>query len=76
MQSARPIKKEMLARGSDEYGLKVIDPATVPEKKSYPLPALWISAGAALGLALGVASAVLQRLLRSAKTDHGYPRAQ
>ena len=59
-------KKEMLAKGSDEYGLKVIDPATVPEKMSYPQRALWISAGAALGLVIGTVVAVLRHLLRTA----------
>jgi uncharacterized protein involved in exopolysaccharide biosynthesis len=36
------IKKQMVARGSDEYALKVIDPATAPEKATSPQPVLWI----------------------------------
>ena len=36
------IKKSMLAKGRDEYALRVIDPAVAPERPSYPLPELWI----------------------------------
>jgi uncharacterized protein involved in exopolysaccharide biosynthesis len=35
------IKKVMLARGSDEYALKIIDPAVAPEKQSSPHPVIW-----------------------------------
>ncbi|HEV2270394.1 MAG TPA: Wzz/FepE/Etk N-terminal domain-containing protein [Steroidobacteraceae bacterium] len=42
------IKNEMIARGRDEYALRVIDPAVPPEKKSFPRPVLW-TAGAFLG---------------------------
>jgi uncharacterized protein involved in exopolysaccharide biosynthesis len=34
------IKNEMLSRGNDEYALKVIDPAAVPEKPASPQPLL------------------------------------
>lgn len=37
------INKEMLARGSEEYALKVLDPAFAPEKPSSPKPVLWVS---------------------------------
>jgi uncharacterized protein involved in exopolysaccharide biosynthesis len=46
------IRKQMLARGSDEYALKVIDPATPPEKAASPLPLLWILAAFSVGLLL------------------------
>lgn len=44
------INKEMLARGTDEYALKVIDPAVPPELAAYPVRRLWVSMGAVLGL--------------------------
>lgn len=44
----------MLARGSDEYALKVIDPAFVPEKPvSFSAP-VWAAIGAVLGGLAGV----------------------
>jgi uncharacterized protein involved in exopolysaccharide biosynthesis len=39
------IKKMMLARGSAEYALKVIDPAVAPEKPSSPQPVVWALMG-------------------------------
>jgi len=36
------IDKEMLARGNDEYALKVLDPAQPPERASSPEPVLWV----------------------------------
>jgi hypothetical protein len=44
------IKKQMLARGSRDFVLKVIDPATVPERASSPRPILWTSMGLLVGL--------------------------
>jgi uncharacterized protein involved in exopolysaccharide biosynthesis len=38
------IKKQMLARGSEEYALKVIDPAVVAERPTSPHVVLWILA--------------------------------
>ena len=52
------IKKEMLARGNDEYALKIIDPAVPSEKPSSPLPILWTLAGLFAGAALAVAIAI------------------
>lgn len=52
------MKKAMLAQGSTEYALKVIDPAVPPEKRSSPLPALWIPMGFLLGF-LGSSVTVL-----------------
>jgi uncharacterized protein involved in exopolysaccharide biosynthesis len=46
------IKKEMLARGSEEYALKVIDPATAPEKAVSPQPVLWVLAAFCAGMVL------------------------
>jgi uncharacterized protein involved in exopolysaccharide biosynthesis len=58
------IKKEMVARGSEEYALKVIDPATVPEKRSFPQRTLWTLGGLAIGLAIGIGAAVVRNSLR------------
>jgi len=49
------IKKEMLARGSEEFALKVIDPAVAPEKKSSPQRVLWVLAGFCMGLLISAA---------------------
>ena len=42
------INKEMLARGSDEYAFKILDPAIAPERPVSPRAAIWI-AGALFG---------------------------
>jgi len=49
------INKEMIARGREEYALKVIDPAFVPERPSSPGPLLL----GVLGFGLGCTAAVL-----------------
>jgi uncharacterized protein involved in exopolysaccharide biosynthesis len=36
------INKEMLARGSDEYAFRILDPAIAPEKASSPQKTLWV----------------------------------
>jgi uncharacterized protein involved in exopolysaccharide biosynthesis len=48
------INKLMLARGSDEYAFRVIDPAVSPEKPFSPRPLLWSAASLMLGLFMGV----------------------
>jgi uncharacterized protein involved in exopolysaccharide biosynthesis len=58
------IKKQMLARGSNEYALKVIDPATVADVRVSPKRTLWTAAGSAAGLALGLGVAVALNSLR------------
>lgn len=47
------INKEMLARGRDEYALKVVDPAVAPERAASPQKAVWVVVGALAGLLLG-----------------------
>lgn len=39
------INKEMLAKGSSEYALEVVDPAVAPEKPTFPLPIEWTIIG-------------------------------
>jgi uncharacterized protein involved in exopolysaccharide biosynthesis len=48
------IKKVMLARGSEEYALRVVDPAIAPERPTSPVKRLWALAGFAVGLFLSV----------------------
>lgn len=47
------LTNEMIAEGTDEYALNVIDPAFAPEKPDYPRPVLWTSLGLLGGLAIG-----------------------
>jgi uncharacterized protein involved in exopolysaccharide biosynthesis len=54
------INKEMLARGTDEYALKVLDPAVAPELASYPRRLVWVAIGAMFGL-LASAGFVIMR---------------
>ena len=48
------INRAMIARGSDEYAFKVIDPAISPEMASSPVKTLWTLAGLAGGFMLSV----------------------
>jgi uncharacterized protein involved in exopolysaccharide biosynthesis len=51
------ISKMMLARGNEEYSLKVVDPAVPPEKPSSPRPILWtvLAFFISIGLSVGFA---------------------
>jgi uncharacterized protein involved in exopolysaccharide biosynthesis len=53
------MKKAMLAQGSREYALKVIDPAVVPEKRSSPVAVLWTLTGFLLGLSGSIVAILL-----------------
>lgn len=53
------LTKEMLAKGADEYALKVIDPAFAPEKPTFPKPILWTVLGLCVGVMLGCGYALL-----------------
>jgi uncharacterized protein involved in exopolysaccharide biosynthesis len=55
------INKAMLARGSEEYAFRVIDPATVPEKASFPRKTVWIIAGFVLGFVAAVIFVFIRR---------------
>jgi uncharacterized protein involved in exopolysaccharide biosynthesis len=48
------IKKTMLARGSAEYALKIIDPAVAPEKAVSPQPVAWTTMGLFGGFVLSL----------------------
>lgn len=54
------INKAMLARGTDEYALKVIDPALAPEAPSSPQQLLWVLLGAFGGLTVALFAAFLR----------------
>jgi uncharacterized protein involved in exopolysaccharide biosynthesis len=60
------IDRAMLARGSDEYAFKVLDPAVVPEQASSPVKKLWALAGLAIGLFLGVTWSALKTAWKEA----------
>lgn len=53
------MKKAMLAEGSREYALRVIDPAVAPEIRSSPVAVLWILTGFLLGLSSSIVTIVL-----------------
>jgi len=54
------VKNIMVAQGSDEYALKVIDPSVVAEKKIKPKRSLIVAVGAFLGLFLAALVALVQ----------------
>jgi len=54
------INKEMLARGSEEYAFKIVDPADAPERAVSPKKAMWILGGFLLGLLVSVQIAFLR----------------
>jgi uncharacterized protein involved in exopolysaccharide biosynthesis len=53
--------KVMIARGNDEYAIRVLDPAQPPERPSSPKPLIW----ALIGLGFGVLVALGTALLRT-----------
>ncbi len=54
------ISKAMLARGSNEFALKVIDRAFTPEKPAFPKPILWVVIGFIFGLLLSIFIGVIR----------------
>jgi uncharacterized protein involved in exopolysaccharide biosynthesis len=50
--------KAMLARGSNEYALKVLDPARPPDLVSFPIVWVWAVGGCVFGLAVSTIVAV------------------
>jgi uncharacterized protein involved in exopolysaccharide biosynthesis len=57
------IKTEMIARGREQYALKVIDPAMQPERAVYPKPSLWIAGGFAGGVLLALVAIAVRSLM-------------
>jgi hypothetical protein len=55
------LNKSMLARGSEEYALRVLDPATAPEKPSSPNKLAWLLAGFFGGLLLSITAVLTKR---------------
>jgi uncharacterized protein involved in exopolysaccharide biosynthesis len=49
------INRAMIARGNDEFALKVVDPAFVPERHYFPNTILWTIIGGVFGLLVSVA---------------------
>jgi uncharacterized protein involved in exopolysaccharide biosynthesis len=64
------IRKQMLARGSEEYALKVIDPAFAPERAASPQRLLWALAGLCIGLLLSCARIFFRLILVIEPTRH------
>jgi uncharacterized protein involved in exopolysaccharide biosynthesis len=54
------IDTEMLARGSAEYALKVLDPAQAPQQPSSPEPLLWVLLALFAGILLSVLAAFIR----------------
>jgi uncharacterized protein involved in exopolysaccharide biosynthesis len=63
------IKKEMVAKGTKEFALKVVDPAVPPEQKSFPKPVLWTLGGGLGGVFLGLLAAILKESLAEGERD-------
>jgi uncharacterized protein involved in exopolysaccharide biosynthesis len=60
------ISKEMLARGSDEYALKVVDPAVAPEEPYSPKPVMWVLIGVFSGVLVSLIAAFVHVAWRKA----------
>jgi uncharacterized protein involved in exopolysaccharide biosynthesis len=57
----KEIENEMVSRGSDEYALKIIDPAAIPEKPAWPQPVLLTVSSAIAALILSSLVVVVRR---------------
>jgi uncharacterized protein involved in exopolysaccharide biosynthesis len=55
------LNKSMLARGSEEYAFKVLDPATAPEKPSSPNKLAWLLGGYFGGLLVSITAVLTYR---------------
>jgi uncharacterized protein involved in exopolysaccharide biosynthesis len=63
------IRRAMLARGTDEYALKVLDPAVAPELPSAPKRTIWVTVGFVAGLFVSIFIV----LMRESWTRSGRP---
>jgi uncharacterized protein involved in exopolysaccharide biosynthesis len=69
------MNRQMLARGRDEYALKVVDPAFVPESPSSPSPIVLALAGLLIAALLAVAWIVARTMFSLAAQDAAPPRS-
>ena len=60
-------KKLMIARNTEDYILRIIDPADVPKKKVRPRRMLIVGLGGVLGLTIGLAFVIVLNALRRRK---------
>lgn len=60
------IDKEMLARGTEQYALKVLDPAAPPDEPSSPKPLVWTLLAVFAGLLLSLFAAFVKVAWRRA----------
>lgn len=58
------LNKSMLARGSDEYALHVLDSALAPERAAYPQKALWLCVGLVVGLVCSAFVVILRAAIQ------------
>ena len=58
------INKAMLARGSDEYAFRILDPAVPPEKQSSPLLLNWLMLGMLGGLFVSISLVLTEAALK------------
>jgi LPS O-antigen subunit length determinant protein (WzzB/FepE family) len=63
------INSAMLARGNEEYAFKIIDAATVPERKASPKPLLWIVVGFVIGCVCAVLFLLIRNSVRPLTSD-------
>jgi len=64
------LKQSMVANVRDQYAFKVIDPATVPERRAWPKVGLLLATGVFGGLMLGIAIILVENRLRAAGDAH------
>lgn len=60
------IDKSMLARGTEQYALKVLDPAAVPSEPSSPQPVMWCLLAFLTGVVLSLLAAFVNVAWQSA----------
>ena len=63
------LTNEMLAKGSEEYALKVIDPAFAPEMPVFPRPLLWSVLALFLGAAIGCVYVLIRHRAAESSTS-------
>jgi uncharacterized protein involved in exopolysaccharide biosynthesis len=61
------IKTAMLARGTEEFALKTIDPAVAPEVHAYPKRTIWTALGIVIGFLLSMCFVLLPVMWRAPK---------